>query len=683
MSCPTDCSDSRAGHLRIEDRLLPLPRSVRCDGWWDVRPDELQVVAESDDDTIRLAAEEMGAFLTEQSASPIPVRVGQGSAPRGALRLVLAQSDDDAIPATGYQPYAIVPEERGLRLVGKEAVGVYYGVKTLQQALGFEAGRVRVPQLHVADSADLAERGFWDYFYPAPVREASEMHTLRTAAQWHTFIDDLTDYKINLLELLIWGGGLYYNSTRYPELVRPGTPEGKNDLVRDVIAYARRRGCRVFLQCCHPEQFGMLMAAHPELAAVNPTGVQPSLQAKMFCFSHPRTRQVLAGIFEEVAELFEPDGITVWLPENLGRCTCEACARQGYLPQAFSIHREAFARARQRQPRLQMRCLVSFLRYSDAVLRMVPEEAQLLYYECDRHGMYGFDDDKRLPARLAAAARQDGRRIVGCMSYRGSGQRYVPLPCLENVAEWVRLFVTQGYYGVNGSMYSNPGVCRLNILRMADVAWNARGRGTDGFLRAYCTRHGQSQPIFRATALRMLSDGWEVYHRKQGGVMMERHALDCLLTRRGPNTVDAFYITDALEYRDLPAMRHALANLEVGADVARKLDDDDLGRQFQVCQIRLGAMCHILAALHVHGRQQWPDPEKGPWSEWIEEIERHLKEAQRLLGELPEVTSQIGSRWPGVQGDPAVTDEPTLERIAEALAPEFLQDLAKHAWPSL
>ena len=665
-----------AGPCRIEDRLLPLPRSVRCDGWWAVPPDRVHVVAEGDDPALRLAAEELAVALH----APAP-RTHDGDLPPGALRVRVRRGQHAAIPATGYQAYAVVPDAHGLDLIGAEPVGATYAVKTLKQAVVPADGTVYVPRVAVSDAADLAERGFWDYLYPAPIRDTSEMYTLRTVPQWRAFLDDLADYKLNLLELLVWDEGLYYNSTRFPDLVEPGTPADKNDLVREVIDHARRCGIRLYLTLCHPEHFSRLRSTHPELAAVDPVGITASGFEHMFCFSHPECRRILAGIAEEVAEMFQPDGICAWMPEHLGQCTCSECAARGYMPQFFDIYRDAFARIHQHQPRLRMRFLVSFLRHSDAVLRMVPDGAELGYYECDRHGLYGADDDKRLPAHLAAAA-QAGRRLLGCTSFRGIGHKYVPVPCLENVAEWVRLLVRDGYAGVSASIYSNPTTNRVNILRGMDVAWNAAGRESEAYLRAYGTCHGHDQPVRRARALHILSDGWEQYHRKQG-VWMERHALDCLLSRHAPNVVDAFYVTDALEFRDLPALRQALADLDVGVDLARALGDVDIQRQFRVCQIRLGAMVHILSALHVRGRQQWPDPVKGPWQDWIAEITRHLEQARVLLEELPDVTRHIVSCVADVRGDPTVTDEPCLARLAKALDPAFLQDLAERAWPSM
>ena len=660
---------------RIEDRLLPLPHAHECRGWQAVRPGQLCVVAESDDAMVQLSAHELAEFLATGTGARVPVSKSRDAVPDDAFVLSLEQGDDPAVPVAGYQAYGIVPDDRGLRLIGREPIGTYYAVKTLKQAIAPLPWGVRMPQWVVSDYADLAERGFWDYFYPAPIRPTSEMHTLETPQRWFAFLDDLADYKINLLDLLIWDEGLYYNSARFPELVEPGTPANKNEIVREVIAYARQRGIRILLNLCHPEHFARLHTAHPELAGVNPTGQQQRLLDMLFCVSHPKTREIFAGIAEEVVDLFEPDGLLVWPPENLGRCTCEACTRHGYLRQFYSIYREARDRIHQTRPGLPVRLMVSYLHHYDTVLRMVPDDAELVYYECDRHGMYGFDNHKRLPAHLTAANRA-GRRILGCMIFRGCGQKYVPLPYLETVAEWVRLLVRDGYYGLDGSVYSNPGTNRLNILRMADVAWNAAGRETEAYLRAYGTCHAQAQPGARAGVLHALSDGWEQYHRRWGG-MMEGGALDWLLAPREWGAVDARITSDALEQHHLPAMWAALVNLQAAADRTRQLGDERLEREVRVCQIRLGAMYHILAAVRLRDPDPWRDPQTGRCTHWVAAMREHLAAARDLLVELPEVTGAIVSSWAHVEGDPTVSDEKCLAKLDEALAPARLDALAR------
>jgi len=656
--------------------LLPMPKRVRVEGWRRRRSDEIAVSAQHAHPLVGLAAEELAAFISANTGV-------QAAAPGAdaSLRIALDCGAAPDQPATGHHGYCIVPDERGLRLTGCEPIGAFYAMKTLKQALRFGPGTVEVPLLRVADSADMAERGFWDYFHPCPTRDWSEMHTLQTAEAWRGFIDDLTDFKINLMELLVWDEGLYYDSARFPALVQPGVPEGKNELIREVLDYARARGIACLPATCHPEHFHRLMERDPEYRARSPSGVQPSLHPHLFCFSHPGVRETLAGIVEEIGELFEPDGIVIWLPENLGQCNCDECRQRGYLRQFISIFEEPFERLRGRRAGLRKRFLASFMHYSDNVLRILPEDAEIEYYECDRRGMYTCDERKSLSPVVAAAARS-GRRVVGCTNFRGAGLKCVPLPYLDTVAEWIELMHRDAYWGVSGSLYSNPGVCRLNLLRMADATWRRGVRDSGAFALAYAVRHGGDKPALRATVIRTLSECWD-FHQARHGDMALAGALDWIISRDGPNIIDCTYVVDALEDVDLPRLQRHVSSLTQAAEWAQVLADDSLTAQVESCRIRVAAMLHCFSALHVYGRQQWPDPEKGPWLDWIEEILRHAREARELLLRLPEVTAKVRSEWPGTAGDPAASADRVIKRLDRILDPAFRTTLEERAWPDL
>lgn len=660
--------------------LLPQPREVKFSGCKSVNPSQLVINVADNTGTLQLAAKDIADYLTNLANQKIRI-VNDVSNNLGKELFVIdiRCGDNGHMPLTGYQKNSIYPTNQGLELVGLEPIGAYYAVKTLKQAVTFLGGMFNIPIGEVSDSAELAERGFWDYFYPAPIRKTSEMHTLQTTEQWYRFLDDLADYKINLLELEIGDEGLYYNSKKFPELVKPGTPFDKNEIIKNVISYARDRGIHVFLATWHPEHWGDLKQFYPQTAAVNPTGCQPQILEQTYCFSNPKTREIYAEIIEEISELFTPEGIAVWTPENLGRCTCHECTSQGYLSAYYSIIEQSIAKIRKRQPNIRMRFLASFMRYSDRFLKKIPKDSELVYYECDKNGMYGFPEKKILSPYVKALAKT-GVKAVGCLNFRGSGQNYVPLPFLRNIEEWIRKVIEEGYYGVNGSIYSNPGVCRVNILRMADMAWNPEGHNSKEFLYAYCIQNKLPNPTLHSKLLHILSEAWELYHRKRGGII-EGHALDCILTRQAGNFVDSVYLTDTLEFRDLPDLRKGLIKIVSGIEIAREIGDESMLRQFRVCEIRLESLYHILSALHVFGRELWPDPEKGAWEDWIQEIRLHLDKARFLLNELPGVTLCITSSWPGVQGDPSVSDKGCLEKLNHVLDHEFLEELVNRAWP--
>jgi hypothetical protein len=169
-----------------------------------------------------------------------------------------------------------------------------------------------------------------------------------------------------------------------------------------------------------------------------------------------------------------------------------------------------------------------------------------------------------------------------------------------------------------------------------------------------------------------------------GQTFSEKHGLEWLLQPRGANIFDAVYVTDRLEYHILPRLARVLERVRFGARIADELGDDRLADPFEAARIRLTSLRAVLAALHVFGRQQWPDPEKGPWREdWIETIREHLLVARNALSRYPEVTARVASLVPGVEGDPAVNVAVLLERIDRVLSEEGMRTLTAEPWPNI
>lgn len=676
----------------VLDFLLPKPRFARLHGTLRVAPREIEILCPPESPA-HAAAQDLADWI-RNAAGDTPLLRHTADNDLAAVRIAIGGEENPAtaaavaggvfrpeFPEPGAQAYAIGHSGRSLFLAGREFEGTFYATRTLKQALRADGDAVLLPLLEVRDAADMAERGFWDYFYPATLRPNSELHTFHTAGQWCALIDDLSDYKMNLAELLLTDSGLLYASPRFPELQQDGVPPNMNARVRRVIEHARRRAFRVLPATVHPEQMHRLRERYPETRAVRPEGCQPSIREHMLCFSHPVTRNLLGGIIEEIADLFGPDGVCVWAPEHLGHCTCQNCRdRWGYQAAFLSICQTAFDNARKRHARFRPRILASFLRYADEMARLFPGQTDLVYYECDRHGTYGFDSPKLLPARVAGMARERG--VLGCLSFRGAGLKYAPLPVIDNVRDWVRTFRAAGARGITGSIYSNPGVCRLNLLAMADAAWNGPGHDIDSFLYAFCGRHALSRPRMRARVLKRLSQAWEVWHRHHGKLCM-LHALGRIVECRPHDYLDAALVTDSLEFRILPDFEAARTGLIECRPYLAQVQDPQLEACVDFADGVLDAARHILAALHVYGRQQWPDPEKGPWTDWIEEIRCHAREALDALHGASEQSRRLRSTYADVKGDPAVPFDDVVSLLERILAPPCGERLRKATWPDL
>ena len=656
--------------IDFEKALLPKPKRLVFRRTLALPPGDLRIVRRNSPLAANGAAD-LAAFVEARTgqrpevleralpgAPGCPLVLG----PRHGSLDALPWSSLGPLPAKEGQSYSIRAAGDALLVAGEGDVGAFNATRTIKQALAFANGELLLPLMDVDDSPDLLERGFWDYFYPAPQRPWSELWHFQSAERWAGLIDDLADHKINLMELQLADSGLNYQSKRFPELVHPKADASANELFKAVLAHGAGRGVKIIpVAVQHPEQMTALLERHPDLAAIAPQGCQDSLKPQILCLSNPKTRAILSGIVEEVAELFSPEGVCVWLPEHLGHCTCPGCRGQWrYLELYMGIFAAAFAKIQAAKPGFRGRMLASYMTYTDKVLKMLPDGVDLVYYECDRHGLYGFDSDKRFPAHLAAAAAQ-GRRVLGCVSYRGCFTGgYAQEPHVDNIKGWVEVLRDNSCAGVNGSIYSRPGVCRVNLLAMADAAWNVDGRGAADFLDCHVRREGRGHK----DALLALSRGWEGWHRL-GGAFLDDHGVQRLLDLKPWDYLDANYLTDALEFKDIPTLAGLIAALDAALPLAA--GDAELLANLETCRGLLAAKLGLWSALRVYGRMQWPDPQKGPWEDWREEFDRHIAAAVAGLDAAMTASSGLRSRYPFVPGSAPLPVGQLRARLARLL----------------
>ncbi len=676
----------------IEKSLLPKPRNMKLLRISPYDPGDLRIACKGST-VVENGALDLASHIERKTGRrPELLRDGLPGAPSHALHIGPRQLSLEnlpwrthgAMPAKEGQSYSIRSVGDSLIAVGEGDVGAFYATRTIKQALSFQIGKLLLPLMDVDDSPDLLERGFWDYFYPAPQRTWSEMWHFNSAERWFEFIDDLADHKINLMELLLVDNGLNYQSRRFPELVDHMASKEANEIFKAVCEHGADRGVKVIpVAVQHPERMGILLEKHPDLAAINPQGCQESLKPRVLCLSHPKTRQMLSGIIEEVAELFTPEGVCVWLPEHMGHCSCGGCRdRWRYLELYVEICSAGFAKAAAANPSFRGRILASFMSYSDKILRMLPARTDLVYYECDRHGFYGFDKDKHFPKHVAEAAAA-GRRVIGCASFRGSfTEGYANEMHVENTRGVVEILRGNSCVGVNGSMYSRPGVCRCNLLAMADAAWNSAERSAEEFLDSYVRLEYSDHIGERKKVLLALTNGWEGWHRL-GGEFLDNYAVQRLLDLNSWDYLDACHLTDDLEFKDIPLLAGLVAELDTALPLAVATGDDGLVANVETCRGTLTAKLELCRALHIYGRMQWPDPQKGPWENWREEFDRCVANAVAGLDAAMASSPRLHSRYSFISGGAPLPLTKLRDRLARLLDESNRARRGNIKWPDI
>ncbi|MFD9761373.1 beta-N-acetylhexosaminidase [[Kitasatospora] papulosa] len=239
---------------------------------------------------------------------------------------------DPALEPEGYR-LTVVPD-RGVRITGGSAAGVFWGAQTLRQLLGPEAfrrapvgqGAARgIPATEIEDGPRFGWRGL--------MLDVARHFTPKDGVL--RMLDLLAAHKLNVFHFhLTDDQGWRVEIKRYPRLTEVGawrartkyghraselwdeTPHGgfyTQDDIREIVAYAAERHIRVVPEIDIPGHSQAAVSAYPELGNTDVVdtsalsvwdtwGVNPNVLAPT-----DHTLRFFEGVFEELLDLFPAD----------------------------------------------------------------------------------------------------------------------------------------------------------------------------------------------------------------------------------------------------------------------------------------------------------------------------------------------------------------------------------------
>jgi hexosaminidase len=248
-------------------------------------------------------------LIGHTTEKPIEVRPAAATPPSGGIALVL----DAANAALGDEGYALTVAPDGVRIAGRTAAGVFYGVQTLRQLLPpsveYRAARphpVSIPAARIEDRPRFGWRGAMldvarHFFGPADVRRYIDLMALYKMNRLHLHLSDDQGWR---LEIKAW-----------PSLARHGGstavgggPGGyyTQDEYRALVDYARDRFITIVPEIDMPSHINAALASVPEL---NCNGVAPPLYTGIevgfsnFCIDKDITYKFIDDVVREMAAL--------------------------------------------------------------------------------------------------------------------------------------------------------------------------------------------------------------------------------------------------------------------------------------------------------------------------------------------------------------------------------------------
>ncbi|MFB6662723.1 beta-N-acetylhexosaminidase [[Kitasatospora] papulosa] len=306
--------------------LIPAPRRADGDGGRGFVPDGATTITAGPG----TGGTERWLRTTLGAAFGLPLAPGTVGAEEAADTIELRI--DPALEPEGYR-LTVVPD-RGVRITGGSAAGVFWGAQTLRQLLGPEAfrrapvkqGAARgIPATEIEDGPRFGWRGL--------MLDVARHFTPKDGVL--RMLDLLAAHKLNVFHFhLTDDQGWRVEIKRYPRLTEVGawrartkyghraselwdeTPHGgfyTQDDIREIVAYAAERHIRVVPEIDIPGHSQAAVSAYPELGNTDVVdtsalsvwdtwGVNPNVLAPT-----DHTLRFFEGVFEELLDLFPAD----------------------------------------------------------------------------------------------------------------------------------------------------------------------------------------------------------------------------------------------------------------------------------------------------------------------------------------------------------------------------------------
>jgi hexosaminidase len=342
--------------------LVPRPLTIVQDTGSFVLRSPVRIVARGS--ALRSAAEYLRDALT--GATGYDVRIGGPAAGRATITLDLRTRRDSA------EAYDLVVAPGGVHVTGGGTAGVVWGIQTLRQLLPPEAGQPgerrgawTLPAVTIHDAPRFRWRG---------VLLDVGRHFF-TVAEVKRQIDLYARYKLNVFHWhLTEDQGWRLEIRKYPRLTSVGAWRTEADgsrsggfytqrQVRDVVAYAHRRGITVVPEIEMPGHSSAAIASYPWLGCTSDTITVPNgwgVFADVYCVGKPEVLRFLEDVLDEVVALFPSRDVHIGgdeVPKDRWR-SCESCralmrreglANESQLQSWFTRHIAAYLASKGRR----------------------------------------------------------------------------------------------------------------------------------------------------------------------------------------------------------------------------------------------------------------------------------------------------------------------------------------------
>jgi len=293
--------------------LLPKPKSVvTSEANFVIQPDT-KIIYTSKSTLVKDQAEYLRTLLNKNAGNDIRIENSDTANPvlKNTIYIII-----NAEVAGNKEAYQLDIENNTIKIIASNPLGIVHGIQTLRQLLPEESIQDKLWGLPCVSIKDEPAYG-WRGVMLDPGRHFQDKKVVLK------YIDLLSLYKMNVFHWhLTEDEGWRIEIKKYPELTEKAAKrhlgDGKyyhhyytQEDVKEVVAYATKRGIMVIPEIDMPGHAGATMPVFPELHCTGYMKEIPNVwlkgeenQGRTFCVGNPKSLTFFKDVLDEITALF-------------------------------------------------------------------------------------------------------------------------------------------------------------------------------------------------------------------------------------------------------------------------------------------------------------------------------------------------------------------------------------------
>lgn len=220
----------------------------------------------------------------------------------------------------GEEAYSLTVSNKGIKIAGKTAAGVFYGIQTLRKSLPVldNAEAITLPATVISDAPRFGYRGMMldcgRHFWPLPfVKKFIDILALHNMNVFHWHLNEDQGWRIEIKKypkLTEIGSKRSCTVLGHNSDIDDGTPyEGfyTQDEAREIVRYAAERNITVIPEIDMPGHTVAALASYPELGCTGgpySVGYGWGIYKDVLCLGNEKVYTFLQDIIDELIDIF-------------------------------------------------------------------------------------------------------------------------------------------------------------------------------------------------------------------------------------------------------------------------------------------------------------------------------------------------------------------------------------------